>query len=126
MSYLIGAIMALGAMFGAVKIMYAAVRVRTREIGILRAIGFGPAPVAASVLVETTALALLGAAIGAAIAWAIYEGREVYVWVTFPLHVPLPLIGIAFAWTLAVAVLGGLFPAIRAARIPAAEALRVA
>lgn len=76
-TYVIGVIMALGALFGAIKIMYAEVRARTREIGTLRALGFGSAPVAVSVLLEATVLALAGAALGAFIAWLVFDGREV-------------------------------------------------
>ena len=126
MSYGIGVLMALGALFGAVKIMYAAVRARTREIGTLRALGFGGAAVATSVLVESIALSLAGAAIGAFIAWVIFDGREVFVWGVFRLSVPAPLIGLGLAWGVAISLLGGVLPAIRAARIPAIEALRAA
>ena len=124
MAYVIGAIMALGAMFGAVKIMYAAVRTRTRELGTLRALGFGPAAVAASVLLEAAILALTGALLGAAIAWVIFEGREIYVWAVFKLHLPLALVAMALAWSVGIAVLSGVFPALRAARMPTADALR--
>jgi putative ABC transport system permease protein len=77
-TYVIGVIMALGALFGATKIMYAAVRARTREIGTLRALGFGSAPVAVSVLLEAMLLALVGAAVGTFVAWLAFEGRVVY------------------------------------------------
>ncbi len=89
--YGIGMITALGALFGAVKILYAAVRARTREIGTLRALGFGGGAVAISVLVESLALSLLGAAIGAFVAWLLFDGRVVFVWGVFQLQVPLHL-----------------------------------
>jgi putative ABC transport system permease protein len=125
-SYGIGTIMALGALFGAVKIMYAAVRARTREIGMLRALGFGGAPVAASVLAESMALSLAGAAIGAVIAWLAFDGREFYSWGAYQFRVPPALVALGLAWGAAIAVLGGLSPAIRAARLTAVEALRAA
>src|SRR5262249_36157044 len=56
MTYVIGAIMALGAVLGAVRVLYATVRARTHEIGILRALGFAAAPVATSILLETALL----------------------------------------------------------------------
>jgi putative ABC transport system permease protein len=125
MAYVIGAIMALGALFGVVKIMYAAVRARTREIGTLRAIGFGATPVALSVLLEAALLGAIGALIGTAIAWLIFEGREVWVWGAFKLHVSPSLCVLGFVWALITSLLGGLFPALRAGRLPAFEALRV-
>jgi putative ABC transport system permease protein len=123
-SYAIGAIMALGALFGATKIMYAAVRARTREIGTLRALGFGSAPVAASVLLEAMLLALIGAAVGAFVAWLVFDGRVVMSGSVFRLHVSAPLAALGLAWGVIIALIGGLFPAIRAAKLAAATALR--
>jgi putative ABC transport system permease protein len=124
MSYMIVLIMALGAMFGVVKIMYAVVRARTHEIGTLRAIGFGPAPVAASVVLEAVLLGAIGAVVGAAIAWLAFDGREIWVWGAFRLHVSPKLWILGLLWAFATALLGGFFPALRAARLPAVEALR--
>ena len=124
MAYVIGAIMALGALFGVVKIMYAAVRARTREIGTLRAIGFGATPVALSVLLEAALLGTIGALIGTAIAWLILDGREVWVWGAFKLHVSPFLWVLGIVWALVTSLLGGLFPALRAGRLPPFEALR--
>ena len=124
MAYVIGAIMALGALFGVVKIMYAAVRARTREIGTLRAIGFGATPVALSVLLEAALLGTIGALIGTAIAWLILDGREVWVWGAFKLQVSPFLWVLGIVWALITSLLGGLFPALRAGRLPPFEALR--
>jgi putative ABC transport system permease protein len=126
MAYLIGAIMALGAMFGVVKIMYATVRARTREIGTLRAMGFGAAPVAASVLAEAALLGVVGALLGTVIAWLVFEGREMWVWGSFRLHVSANLWALGLLWALVTSLVGGLTPALRAARLPASEALRAA
>lgn len=126
MAYLIGAIMALGALFGVVKIMYAAVRARTREIGTLRAIGFGAIPVALSVLVEAALLGAIGALIGTTVAWLVFDGREMWVWGAFKLRVSPALWALGLIWALATSLLGGLIPAIRAGRVPASEALRAA
>jgi putative ABC transport system permease protein len=123
-TYVIGVIMALGALFGATKIMYAAVRARTREIGTLRALGFGSAPVAVSVLLEAMLLALVGAALGTFVAWLAFEGRVVYSGSVFKLQVSMSLAALGLAWGVMIALLGGLFPAIRAANLPAAQALR--
>ena len=72
--YLVGALMAVGAVFGALNTMYSAVSSRTREIATLRAIGFGAGPVMISVLVESLALALTGGVIGAAVAYMLFNG----------------------------------------------------
>jgi putative ABC transport system permease protein len=124
-AYTAGGIMAIGAMFGALKIMYAAVSARTREIGTLRALGFGALPVAVSVMSEALLLALAGALIGSAIAWLLFNGsQKAYFGIIFDLKVTPGLVGLGIAWALAVALLGGLLPSIRAARLPVVEALR--
>jgi len=123
-SYAIGIIMALGALFGATKIMYAAVRARTREIGTLRALGFGSTPVTISVLLEASILALIGAALGVLLAWLVLDGREVNSGGIFRLHVSAQLVALGLGWGVVIAMLGGLFPAIRAGRMPPAMALR--
>jgi putative ABC transport system permease protein len=126
MAYLIGAIMAFGALFGVVKIMYSVVRARTREIGTLRAMGFGATPVAVSIVAEATLLGLLGALAGTALAWLIFDGHEIWVGGAVRLHVSMYLLALGVAWALTTSLVGGLFPAVRAARLPAYEALRAA
>jgi putative ABC transport system permease protein len=123
-TYVIGIIMALGALLGATKIMYAAVRMRTREIGTLRAIGFGSMDIAISVLLESVFLALLGAALGALAAWLAFDGRVVYSGGVFRLRVSAALVALGLGWGLIIALLGGVFPAIRAGKLSAAQALR--
>jgi len=124
-AYVVGGIMALGALFGALNTMYAAVSARSREIATLRAIGFGALPVAVSVVTESLLLALSGALIGSAIAWLLFNGsQKAYFNNVFDLKVTPGLIGLGFAWALAVALLGGLLPSIRAARLPIVDALR--
>ncbi|HEU4625223.1 MAG TPA: ABC transporter permease [Steroidobacteraceae bacterium] len=123
-SYAIGIIMALGALFGATKIMYAAVRARTREIGTFRALGYGPGPVTISVLLEAVMLSLLGAMLGILLAWLVFNGREVYSGSVFRLHVSTSLMALGLGWGVAIALLGGALPAIRAGRLPTATALR--
>ena len=124
MAYVIGAIMALGALIGVVKIMYGAVRARTREIGTLRAIGFGATPVVMSVLAEAVLLGAIGALLGAAIAWLILDDRDMWVWGAFKLRVSPALWLLGLVWALITSLLGGLFPALRAGRLPPADALR--
>ncbi len=126
----VGGIMAVGALFGALNTMYSAVSTRTVEIATLRAIGFGALPVVVSVLVEALALALIGAAVGGAIAWLLFNGNAFSTGgtlgqIALRLHVGASLIAIGVAWAAAIGLLGGLFPAIRAARTSVADALRV-
>jgi putative ABC transport system permease protein len=128
----VAVIMAIGAMFGALNSMYSAVGARALEIATLRAIGFGAAPVMLSVIVEALALALLGGVIGAAIAWLIFNGHSVstlgaaFSQVVFKLTVTRGLIVTGIIWACLIGLLGGFFPALRAARLPVAEALRAA
>jgi len=129
---LIGVVMAIGAIFGALNTMYSAVSARAVEIATLRAIGFGSAGVVMSVLVEALTLAIFGALCGAALAWFFFNGNTVstisggggFSQVAFHLHIGLNLIAVGVAWACVVGLVGGLFPAIRAARLPVAAALR--
>jgi putative ABC transport system permease protein len=125
LAYAIGAIMAVGALFGCLNTMYAAVSARSREIATLRALGFGAFPVAVSVILEAVLLAAIGAAIGAAIAWALYNGRQdSFGNAVFVLTVSPALLGLGILWAAGVALLGGLPPSVHAARIPIVDALR--
>ena len=124
-SYTVGAIMAIGALFGALNTMYAAVASRTREIATLRAIGFGALPVAFSVVAEALVLALAGALIGTSVALLMFNGQQkAFGNNVFNFTVTPGLIGLGLAWALIVALLGGLLPSIRAARLPIVDALR--
>jgi putative ABC transport system permease protein len=123
-------IMAIGAMFGALNTMYSAVAARGVEIATLRAIGFGAVPVLLSVMVESLLLALLGGVIGACVAWFFFNGNSVstlgaaFAQVVFHLTVTRALIITGIVWAAVIGLLGGFFPALRAARLPVAEALR--
>ena len=123
-------IMAIGALFGALNTMYSAVSARTAEIGTLRAIGFGSAPVVASVMAEAMALSLLGGSLGAGIAYALFNGYSVstlggnFTQIAFNFAVTPALVMQGLTWALVIGFLGGLFPAVRAARLPVTEALR--
>jgi putative ABC transport system permease protein len=124
-AYVVGGIMGLGATFGALNTMYSAVSARAIEIATLRAIGFSGAAVVASVLVESMVLAFTGAAIGATAAWMAFNGDlHAAGGLVFRLAVTpsLVVLGTGFACTLG--FVGGLFPAIRAARLPVTAALR--
>jgi putative ABC transport system permease protein len=126
----IGTIMAIGAVFGALNSMYAAVAGRAREIATLRAIGFSGLSVVTGVMLETLLLALLGGLLGAAIAWLLFNGYTVstlgqnFSQVVFQFKVSPTLLWTGLKWALGIGLIGGLLPALRAARLPVTEALR--
>ena len=125
LGYVVGGIMGLGALFGALNTMYSAVSARRVEIATLRAIGFSGGVVAVSVLVESLLLALAGAAIGVSVAELAFNNR-MHVMAAMVIHLAvtpgLAIEGVVFAVLLA--AIGGIFPAARAARMPIANALR--
>lgn len=126
----IGTIMAIGAVFGALNTMYAAVAGRAREIATMRALGFRGLPVVVAVMLETMLLALLGGLIGAGVAWLVFNGYTVstlgsnFSQVVFQFKVSPELLWNGLKWALGIGLVGGLFPALRAARLPVTEALR--
>jgi putative ABC transport system permease protein len=128
----VAVIMAIGAMFGALNTMYSAVDARGLEIATLRAIGFGASPILASVMIEALALSFLGGVLGGALAWLFFNGHSVstlggaFAQVVFKLTVTRTLLVEGILWACTIGVLGGLFPAVRAARLSVAEALRAA
>src|SRR6185503_4282913 len=131
-AYVVGGIMAIGAIFSALNTMYSAVSARLREIATLRAIGFGATAMVMSVLAEALLLAFIGGAIGAAIAWLFFNGHQVSTsgggaaagHLIFELSVSPALIATGIIWACTIGLIGGLFPAVRAARLPVATALR--
>jgi putative ABC transport system permease protein len=123
--------MAIGAVFGALNTMYTAVSTRTREIATLRALGFGSGSVVVSVMLESLVLALVGGVIGATVAYAAFNGFQTatmnwqsFSQITFAFRVTLALLVQGIIWATAIGLIGGLFPALRAARLPIAAALR--
>ena len=127
----IAAMMALGALFGALNTMYSGIATRTREIATLRALGFGAGPVVLSVMLESLTLALLGGAVGAAAAYFAFDGYkaatinwQTFSQIAFAFAVTPALLVSAILWAVTIGLIGGLFPAIRAARMPIAAALR--
>ncbi len=127
----IAGLMALGALFGALNTMYSSVAARTREIATLRALGFGSGPVVISVMLESLALALVGGALGSLAAYLAFDGFttstinwQTFSQVAFAFRVSPELLTRAIVWSTFIGLLGGLFPALHAARIPIAAALR--
>jgi putative ABC transport system permease protein len=131
LGYLIASLMAVGAVFGALNTMYSSVSARTREIATLRALGFGSGAVVVSVMIESMALALLGGAVGAFVAYGAFNGLHTatmnwnsFSQVTFAFAVTPGLLVEGVLWAAIIGFVGGLFPALRGARLPIAAALR--
>ena len=127
----IAALMGIGAVFGAILTMYTAVSTRSREIATLRALGFNTTSVVVSVLSESLALAAIGGAIGGVLAYLAFNGYQTstmnfstFSQVAFAFQVTPQLLGMGLTYALIMGLIGGLFPAVRAARLPIPSALR--
>jgi putative ABC transport system permease protein len=124
-SFFVGTIMAVGATLGAVNSLYAIVDSRRREMATLRAIGFSGGAVVVSVLIESILLALPGALLGTVAAWVLFNGLSASPFgFSYQLSVTPPLAKMGVEWALVMGLLGGLLPALRAARMPITSALR--
>lgn len=130
---IIALLMGFGAVFGALNTMYSAVSARTREIATLRALGFRSAPVVVSVLAESMVLTLVGGVLGAIAAYFGFDGFQAatlnwqsFSQVAFKFAVTPKLLVVGIGYALIMGLIGGLFPAIRAARLPVTAALREA
>jgi putative ABC transport system permease protein len=123
-------ILAIGAVFGAMNTMYAAVAYRTREIGTLRALGFSRAKIVVAFLAESVALALVGGIIGCLLALPVHglstgtTNMASFSEVAFKFRITPALLGGGLLFAALMGAAGGLLPAIGAARIPIARALR--
>jgi putative ABC transport system permease protein len=121
--------MAFGALAGALNTMYSSVAARATEIATLRAIGFGGFPAFVGTLVESLSLSAIGGLIGAAATWLIFDGISAstlggnFTQVVFDFKLSPALIVEGVALALVVGLIGGLFPAIRAARLPIVSGL---
>jgi putative ABC transport system permease protein len=123
--------MGIGAVFGALNTMYTAVSSRTREIATLRALGFNRGPVVLSILAESMALALAGGAMGGWLAYFLFNGYRAatinwqsFSQVAFAFRVTPFLLAQGILFAALIGLSGGLLPALRAARLPIAIALR--
>jgi putative ABC transport system permease protein len=120
----------IGAMIGAMITMYAAVANRTREIGTLRALGFSRGGILLSFLLESTALALLGGAIGAAASIALGAieipmiNFQSWSEIVFSFDPTPSILGGGLIFAAVLGILGGFFLAIRASRVSPIKAMR--
>jgi len=127
----IAALMGIGAVFGAILTMYTAVSTRSREIATLRALGFNATSVVVSVMAESLALAAIGGLIGGVVAYLAFNGYQTstmnfqtFSQVAFAFRVTPALLVLGLVYALLMGLVGGLFPALRAARLPIPAALR--
>jgi putative ABC transport system permease protein len=127
----VASLMGIGAVFGALNTMYSAVSSRTREIATLRALGFGSGAIVTSVLLEALLLAVIGGVLGAGLAYVAFDGFRTatmnwqsFSQVTFAFDVTPALLGQGIFYAVVIGLIGGLFPALRAARLPISAALR--
>jgi putative ABC transport system permease protein len=131
LGFLIASLMAIGAMFSALNTMYSAVAARTREIGTLRALGFGGSAVVVALMAESLLLALVGGILGGGLAYVVFNNFHTstmnwqsFSQIAFAFKVTPELLVRGIVWSAVIGLIGGLFPAIRAARLPIAAALR--
>ncbi len=131
LAMLVGTIMAIGAFFGCLNTMYAAIEKRGWEITTLRAIGFGGKPIVVAILLEAMSLAFIGGLLGCAIAWLFFDGNTASTLaagttgqLTFQFDAAPEVLWVGVKWALAIGFFGGLYPALRAARGSVATALR--
>jgi len=131
LGFLIALLRAIGAVFGALNPMYSALAARTREIATLRALGFGSGAVVVSLMLESLLLALADGVLGGSLACLAFNNFHTSAmnWqsfgqITFAFRVALELLIRGVIWAAVIGLIGGLFPAIRAARLPIAAALR--
>jgi len=127
---LVAVVMGIGAVFAAMNTMYRVVASRTREIGTLRAIGFSRRAILLSFVVEAALLGLAGGALGCVVASTLHgyttgtSNLQSFSEVAFAFRISPAIVASSLGFALAMGVLGGLLPAVRAARLPIAAAMR--
>jgi putative ABC transport system permease protein len=134
LAILVGVFTAIGAAFGAMNTMYAQVSARVREIGTLRAIGFSRSSVMLSFVLEALVLCLAGGILGTALAFVLFNlvitkptgtmNFRTFSEILFNFRLTPPLVLGGLAFSLAMGLFGGFFPAARAARLKITSALR--
>lgn len=130
LGYLVAFVMAVGAVFAALNTMYSAVSSRSREVATLRALGFGAGSVMTSFFIESLFIAVVGGALGCLAALP-FNGFttgtinwQTFSHLAFAFRVTPTLIVIGIVFSIVMGIIGGLPPAIRAARLPVVVALR--
>jgi putative ABC transport system permease protein len=130
LGFLVAGIMAVGALFAALNTMYSAVAARSAEIGTLKALGFSPANIVASFMVESMFIALAGGAIGCLAALP-FNGFTTgtlnwssFSYLAFSFRVTPAVLASGIVFSLVMGIVGGIPPAVRAARVPVIVALR--
>jgi putative ABC transport system permease protein len=128
--FLVVSVMGIGAVFAGLNTMYSAVAARAREVATLRALGFGPISVVISFVFESLVIALLGGVLGClavfpvnGLAVSILNFRT-FSQLAFAFRVTPGILGMGLAFALGIGLVGGASPAIHAARLPVASALR--
>ena len=130
LGYVITSIMAIGAIFGAVNTMYAAVASRGPEIAVLLTLGFRPFSVLVSFLIEAAVIALIGGALGCLIVLPVNglvtstTNWQSFSEVAFAFRITPVLLFNGLLFAVIMGAVGGFFPALRAARLPVIQALR--
>jgi len=134
LAFIVGLFTAIGASFGAMNTMYAQVSARTREIGTLRAIGFSRRSILLSFVLESLMLCLAGGLLGVVFTQLVFStfltkptgtmNFRTFSEVLFNFRMTPPLIVGGLVFSLAMGLLGGFFPAARAARLKIINALR--
>jgi putative ABC transport system permease protein len=127
----VAVVMGIGAVFGAMNTMYAIVAARTREIGTLRALGFSRRAILLTFVTESVFLALVGGAIGCALALpangiTTATGGANFSEVAFAFRITSGSLAAGLVFAVAMGFFGGFLPALRAARLPITVALRSA
>lgn len=129
--YPIAILMGIGAIFGSVNTMYSSVSARTREMATLRALGFGNFSIVVSTLVESVLLAFIGSLIGSILVYLVFNGYTVstmngqsFSQVVFAFSITPELLWQGMNAAIWIGLIGGIFPAIHAVRVPVVVALR--
>ncbi len=129
--YFVVMLMGIGAVFGALNTMYSAVAARSREIAVLRALGFSASAIVVSVLTEALLIGAIGGLFGGWLAYVVFNGYQAatlnfqsFSQVVFTFSITPAIVKQGVACALVMGLIGGFFPALRAARLPVATALR--
>jgi len=130
LGFLVAFVMGIGAVFGAFNTMYSAVSARSREIGTLRALGYGGAAVVFSMLFESVLISLIGGLLGCIVVLPLHGlststlNFQTFSQVAFAFRITPDLLMSGLIFSVVMGFVGGIFPAVRAARLPIATALR--